>query len=341
MSPAPSSSPTSPTFSPAPSSTQRDVLVVIDSSYTLNFTSVLIKDSEGEVIMEIQPILTSSYTYSEVISLNAFGAYVLVISDSEGFGFFGIVTVYLGGQADPGRVLGYLDPALSDYSNEYEIPFVVDADAVIAIFPTAAPSSPTSLPSSEPSAPTTSPAPTGQAIKVVLVLQLDDFARETGFRLETSDGEVLRRVRPGSFVKPWASVIREYSLETDKDFQLVLLDEFGDGLSNFVRIYLESFTVNNEILAYDPNENSQFYDLTIPFRTSLPSGPISSTTEVHVRIQTDDNPLETGWRIADTEGKLLHLCRFGNLTSPRWEYETVLFLPIDQMFVFAIKDKSG
>jgi hypothetical protein len=147
-------------------------------------------------------------------------------TSSDGFG--GNVTLYLGPEPAFDAVIFYYSGYLADPFLFYSANFSTSEDATIPVFPTVAPTSPTSTPSGAPSAPTVSPAPSGSEVQVLVQIVLDLYASETGYRiLSSSTDEVLHEVEPGSFVSSNAMVSEVVLLPREQDFTFLILDEYG------------------------------------------------------------------------------------------------------------------
>jgi hypothetical protein len=109
----------------------------------------------------------------------------------------------------------------------YSATFSTSEDATIPIFPTVAPTSPTSTPSGAPSAPTASPAPSGSEIQVLVQIILDLYASETGYRILSASSEVLYEMLPVSFVAGLTMISEVVFLHREQDFTFVILDDYG------------------------------------------------------------------------------------------------------------------
>jgi hypothetical protein len=353
-----------------------DVLVAITLDEFPVDTGYQIRDNDGDIVFEIA---TGTYAsanagaiVTEVVSLNRGADFVFVLKDSYTDGFSGEVVIYLGASQDSSSVLAYYGPSLGVFTDQYEIPFGVGDDFIIDIFPTPVPREPSPFPSSEPSAPSMSPAPSSSDVTLLLIINLDSFPSETGYRIEsTEDGEVVREVLPGSYGsnQDFGTIREEFQVSLDENYTLTLLDAFGDGLRSPVYLYLD-YEANSQTLGkFDPDtDNSYFTEFIIPFRasakgiiqvfptpaptgpTAAPSGapsaptvsnaPSSLDTEVLIEILTTSFGDEMGWIIETLDGEELYSVGSGNYSSYS-EYNETVLLPQNQDFVFTIIDSYG
>ena len=172
------------------------------------------------------------------------------------------------------------------------------------------------------------------------MLRLGEYAQETGFRLESMDGMVIQELLPGSFAKTNAPIRWSFRLESEKEYQLVLLDSHDNGFFANVQIYLDNVAAEKQIANSGPKERHFAYETIIPFHASL-SASFESKARVYVKISSDNHPQETGWKVEDLDGNVEHETPFGAYLAPQEDYLTILLLPIDREFVFVVSDISG
>lgn len=338
-------------------------------------TGYQIRDADGDIVFEITPgtyaAMNAGRTVTELVSLNRGAEFVFVLNDSYNDGFSGEAFIYLGATQDSSNVLAYYGASLGSFTDRYEIPFGVGDNFIINIFPTQVPREPTSFPSSEPSAPSISPAPSSSDVTLLLILNLDSFPAETGYRIDSMEGEVIREVLPGTYgsTQDFVTIREEFQVSLDGNFTLTILDSFGDGLRSPVYLYLD-YEANNQTLGnYDPDtDNAYFNEFSIPFRasakgivqvfpTSAPTGPTAAPsgapsaptaspapssleTEVFIEILTTTFGSEMGWIIETIDGEELYSVGSGNYSSFSEFNETVL-LPQNEDFVFTVVDSYG
>lgn len=373
FSPRPTSTPTAPTASPAPSGKVTEVLVTLVLDSFVSETGFQIKDQDGDVVFGIEPESYSSKepgaTVSEIVSLNAGAEFTLTLLDSFGDGFSGQAVVYLGIQEDMSQVLAYYDGSTTFFAKEYDVPFSVGEDFIIAVFPSQAPAFPSPLPSLEPSAPTFSPAPTSPEALVLLRIALDGWPSETGWRLETADGDVIKEVLPGTYTVGSANVRDEFTLRYDEMYNLVILDSFGDGLQGEVVVYFES-EKETAILAYFSSALAIFStELSLPFLASIegvvqvfptmspttPTGapsaapsaptfspaPSSKDVEIYLTFITDAFPIESGYVVSNNVGETIAEVEAGRFEEPFLAYNQTIVVSENEDFLFTITDTYG
>jgi hypothetical protein len=131
FSPAPTSAPSAPTFSPAPSRDEIPVLVSLELDAFGEETGWKIQDENGFVVAQVREgdysIDHSDSTVSKVVSLLRDVEFNFILSDTHGDGFNGRVVLYLGDEANNNKILGYYDA----------IAFQAGEDGIIPnVFPT-------------------------------------------------------------------------------------------------------------------------------------------------------------------------------------------------------------
>jgi hypothetical protein len=260
--------PTSPTSSPAPTGAPQAVTVVFEYDMFAEETGFQIKDAQtGETILS-KPTGTvmSEHVTTETIMLRGGAEYILLVEDTFGDGFFGAATIYLGQEQSVDRILVYFDG--STLGRKASIPFTVGEAYIVPVYPTEAPALPTLIPSSIPSVPTLSPSPTSDSMNIVLILTLDQFPNETGYRIESQDGDVIREMLPGSYDSRRRTIRKTLSVTAEKYYNLVLLDSGGDGLLTPVYIFLESVGDDRLLAFFDPTTDFFNFELSIQFQAS-------------------------------------------------------------------------
>lgn len=268
FSPVPTAMPTSPTASPAPTGGPQAVTVVVEYDMFAEETGFQIKNAQtGEIILsEPTGTVMSQHVTTETIMLRGGAEYVLLVEDTFGDGFFGAATIYLGQEQSVERILVYFDG--STLGRKATIPFTVGEAFIIQVYPTEAPALPSFTPSSIPSAPTLSPSPTSLSMNIVLILTLDQFPNETGYRIESEDGEVVREMLPGAYDSRRRTIRKTLSVTAEKYYNLVLLDSGGDGLLTPVYIFLESVGDDRLLAFFDPTRDFFHFELSIQFQAS-------------------------------------------------------------------------
>lgn len=78
--------------------------------------------------------------------------------------------------------------------------------------------------------PSVSSAPSVAKVEVLVQIETDKYPAETGWRLERAEtGELVYEVPVGTYSTPEAVETEILSLESDRDYALALVDDYGDG----------------------------------------------------------------------------------------------------------------
>jgi hypothetical protein len=260
--------PTSPTASPAPTGGPQAVTLVFEYDMFAEETGFQIKDSQTGKTIISKPIGTvvSEHVTTETMMLRDGADYVLIVEDSFGDGFFGTATIYLGQDQSVESILVYFEG--STLGRKATIPFTVGEAFIIPVYPTEAPALPQSTPTSNPSASTLFPSLTNHSMNIVLILTLDQFPNETGYRIESQNGDIIREILPGTYDSRRKTIRKTLSVTPEKYYNLVLLDAGGDGLLSPVYIFLESVGDDRLLAFFDPTKDFFRFELSIQFHAS-------------------------------------------------------------------------
>lgn len=197
--------------------------------------------------------------------------YRLVLVDKYGDGLDTPAFLYLGDAEDAGNVLAhYHSGGENNFTHEWSTPFQLD-QPIVGVFPTQSPSAPSVAPSAWPSAPTASPGPTDGSVQCLFVIYTDYFPRETGWILtSTHDGVVVHQVVAGEYETDFTTYNTTITLQEGAAYQLLLTDDYGDGLfGSFFIFYGEEADMDKVLLRYDPPKDDFFsHELTLNFVVS-------------------------------------------------------------------------
>lgn len=155
----------------------------------------------------------------------------------------------------------------------------------------------------------TAPIPT---IPVMVMIQFDDFPKETGWSIESAtDGTVLVDVPAGTYQDAGNRVQQTVYLPAGGDYIFHITDTFGDGLCcNSAGNYLITLgqEPNGEVLVSGEGkfESEQQHVFTLPSEYEDSSGVDTPTVNegeiaLTVVIQMDDSPTEIGWKMDNLE----------------------------------------
>jgi hypothetical protein len=174
--------------------------------------------------------------------------------------------LFLGPEPLDDSILGYYKGPQNGFTT-FPIDFTTSSDAIIGVFPTEAPVVPTSFPSGAPSAPSISAAPSGTDVEVTVVITFDQYAFETGYRIETSLGFVAHEVLPGVLGAISSIEISEtITLSSGADYVFFITDSFGDGFNGRATVYLGDTPMEDRVLAYHgPNAPNFNFQKAFPF----------------------------------------------------------------------------
>jgi hypothetical protein len=200
--------------------------------------------------------------------------YEVTLLDSFGDGLFSNFTVYLGEESNDDMVLAYYEWS-DNYFYSFTMNLTVSGDSIINVT-TSGTFSPSPL--TEP--PTPWPTPSGPTLPVLFEVYTDSWPSETGFQV-TLDGEVVYEVPAGTYTEPFTFYSTVIPMVEDADYEVTLLDSFGDGLFSNFTVYLGEEPDDDKVLAYfESFADSLWYNYTMNFtvsegniihRTSAPS----------------------------------------------------------------------
>ena len=173
----------------------------------------------------------------------------------------------------------------------------------------------TSSPTISTDSPTFSPAPSTALVPITILIRTDRFPEETGWRLQTTDGEILREVPTGSYSASSTNFVETLTVRSEAEYVLVLIDTMADGLCCvFGRgeaiVYLDDKVNDSKVLAYNvgaisrgTRSFSRFFVSDTAVIDSMPIRPTSSAEgdyPVTITVQTDDDerwPQDINWRL--------------------------------------------
>jgi hypothetical protein len=275
FSPSPTTAPTAPTVSPSPTRDETSVLVFIALDSFPSETGWKIEDQDGVVFADVKAgayLYDQAYTVvTAVVAVPSNAQMKFTLIDEYGDGFGGIVHVYLGDYALSNKIVGYFDGLDSgSMFASHEFSFQAGEDGILEnIFPTQAPSSPTTAPTGAPTAPTISAAPSSRSVSVLFEVVTDFWANETGWIVSMGD-DVVYEVEAGDYPFAYTMYSMVLPLTEDGGYQLTLFDTFGDGLmGGNVTVYLGEEPAADMVLAYyDGNYDYFSFNFTLDFTVS-------------------------------------------------------------------------
>jgi len=210
------------------------------------------------------------------------------------------------------------------------------------------------------SAPTASSPPTANQFDITIVIQLDQWASETGASIQSKDGsETFYNF--GSFEDwPAGLIVETIQLPSDIEVNLVVTDSKGDGFcclygDGYIKVYAGSAQVDSALLV---DEVATFESmLSLPFRVGPPvpsrapasSGPTTSNHPtlgdvlLSVVLQLDRYSSETSWSIDSADGLTNYASKpvgYYEEQKSQQVVETVL-LPQGYKYTFSIYDFMG
>jgi hypothetical protein len=287
-------------------------------------------DNNPPQVVAQQPMegYTSTYAtyFDEIHGLRSDTNYSLVFQDRKPGGMNGFITLYLGLDPDPSKVLLFVDLYEIGSFSVRRFSFIPKIDQAFVLPITTPPSS----------------SPTGTLLPGMMQLQFRFRtyvdARTLGWRLEsledsnhtwtnkstTSSSEtiILHETGPGMFRGNEPILQESLTVTVGGDYVLVLTNFAGTGFRGEVSVFVGSVESPDTLVAYyDGNDinshlGDHFFEYSIPFKASWnatvdifptlsPSMVAQPTIAMWVLVTTDENPDEIGWNIATLSGDVL------------------------------------
>jgi hypothetical protein len=328
-------------------------LVAIDLDSWTSETFWRIKDGSGRIVVEggdygDQPAFA---TVTELVSLESDTEFTFVLGDAFGDGLDGRANVFLGDEMNYNKLLGYYDYSMYGlFGSRYEFTFVAgDSGIVSNPYGTTVPTDP----------PTPWPTPSGPTLPVLFEIYTDSWPSETGFEVSL-DGDVVFALYPGTFTQGQTLYSELVILADGEDYEVTLIDSFGDGLSSNFTVYLGEEPDDDKILAYydgietyfsssftmnftvseDSIINVTTYDPPLtepPTPWPTPSGP---TLPVLFEIYTDSWPSETGFEVS-LDGEVVFALYPGTFTQGQTLYSELVILADGEDYEVTLIDSFG
>jgi len=175
--------------------------------------------------------------------------------------------------------------------------------------------SPTPMPADTTYAPTMSNAPTWDGYLITLLIQLDEFPRETGFSITSTDKEIVYLERRQGYYKKTQLVVEKVQIPEGIDAILTITDKEGDGIccengDGYFQVYADqgslildetgvfSTEVNKTFSVGDP----QTLPPTVSTSPSTSVAPSSDQFPITIAVQLDQWSSETGFSIQSIDG---------------------------------------
>eukprot|EP00580_Thalassiosira_gravida_P020716 CAMPEP_0201681074 /NCGR_PEP_ID=MMETSP0494-20130426/50919_1 /ASSEMBLY_ACC=CAM_ASM_000839 /TAXON_ID=420259 /ORGANISM="Thalassiosira gravida, Strain GMp14c1" /LENGTH=1514 /DNA_ID=CAMNT_0048164805 /DNA_START=372 /DNA_END=4916 /DNA_ORIENTATION=- len=205
-------------------------------------------------------------------------------------------------------------------------------------------------------APTVSHAPTWDGYPLTLLIQLDDFSRETGFSITSVDKEITYLERRQGYYKKSQMVVEKVRIPEGVKAILTFTDEGGDGICcenghGYFQLYSDqgslildesgifSNGVNKTFVVGEP----QTLPPTISASPSVSLAPSFNVFPITIAVQLDQWSDETGFSIQSIDGSNTFFdWPAGSFSDQSSDliFETVL-LPRDTEMNLRVTDKGG
>ena len=200
--------------------------------------------------------------------------------------------------------------------------------------------------------PTKSLRPTvSDGYQMTIVLQLDDFPRETGWTITSKDymTTYMKRV-PGYYRESKKLIVETVPLPEGSNAIFTITDEEGDG---FEEGYFQIYTADGSLIVDESGifASSKSVDVfagkpltlspTVSMVPSISPAPTHGLYPITIAIQFDQWAAETGISLSSLDGKVLREWPPGSFSVPNQRFVETIQLPYESEVIFRATDSGG